>query len=259
MYTNIMQSFLSSHTDVAILRDSFVNAKPFRFLVIDNFLPPSQFEAAAKAFPSPDAPMWLEYRSGTENKKLQSQNFDSIDAPLANVLAYLNEPEFTKWLEQITDIENIIPDPEYHGGGLHQTLKGGHLAMHVDYNRHSTQGWHRRLNAILYFNETWNASWGGCLEFWTNGVKERAHVIPPVGNRLVVFETTESSWHGHPDPLTPPPGVTRKSIAAYYYTTERPENEIAASHNTVFQARPGEKFSLTTRDLLSKVKRLVKK
>jgi len=245
------------HLDVTKLRSSFMNAKPFRFLVVDNFLPESQFALAASVFPEPEAPMWLKYRSGAENNKLQSQNFQLVDADLRNVLKLLNEPHFVEWLSNVTSIDGLIPDPEYHGGGLHQTLKGGHLGIHVDYNKHTTQGWHRRLNAILYFNEKWEESWGGSLEFWNADVSERVQMIAPLGNRLVVFETTETSWHGHPDPLNPPIGITRKSIATYYYSLDRPAEEIAPEHNTVFKTRPGEKFAVTPREMLSKAKRLL--
>tara|TARA_R100000501_G_C2590818_1_gene90883 strand:- start:218 stop:832 length:615 start_codon:yes stop_codon:yes gene_type:complete len=199
--------------------------------------------------------MWLQYRSGRENKKLQSRNFDAVADPLASTLAMINSPSFVDWLGLVTGIENLLPDPEYHGGGLHQTLAGGHLGLHIDYNRHSTHEWYRRLNVILYFNNEWEDSWGGCLELWTDGVKACAHSIEPHGNRLVIFETTETSWHGHPDPLTPPPGVTRKSIAAYYYTEAAPQGEIAPEHNTVFQERPGETFKATP---LEKVAQLVR-
>jgi hypothetical protein len=34
--------------------------------------------------------------------------------------------------------------------------------------------------------------------------------------------------------------VTRKSLALYYYTNGRPEEEISDSHTTLFQERPGE-------------------
>jgi hypothetical protein len=46
----------------------------------------------------------------------------------------------------------------------------------------------------------------------------------------------------HPEPLASPEGETRKSIALYYYSRDRPRNEVAAAHNTLFKARPGETF-----------------
>jgi hypothetical protein len=253
-----MTSFNPPLPDATAIRASFADASPFRFAVIDNFLPLGDYQAASDCFPGPGSPMWLQYRSGRENKKLQSQNFDAVAPPLANVLAMLNNKVFVEWLGEITGIEGLIADPEYHGGGLHQTLPGGHLGMHIDYNRHATHEWHRRLNVIMYFNDEWNDAWGGLLEFWNNTMTERAHAISPLGNRLVVFETTEVSWHGHPDPLTPPATITRKSIAAYYYTLNRPRDQVAPKHNTVFQPRPGEDFKLTVKERLAKVARLIK-
>ena len=44
--------------------------------------------------------------------------------------------------------------------------------------------------------------------------------IAPLFNRLVVFNTTKHSFHGHPKPLNTPPSVTRKSLALYYFTSE---------------------------------------
>ena len=43
---------------------------------------------------------------------------------------------------------------------------------------------------------------------------------------MVVFSTTNNSYHGHPDPLNCPEDVTRNSIAMYYYTKTRPESEL---------------------------------
>ena len=43
--------------------------------------------------------------------------------------------------------------------------------------------------------------------------------------RVVVFLTTDFSFHGHPHPLTAPEGRVRRSIALYYYTNGLPKNE----------------------------------
>src|SRR3954451_2101370 len=65
----------------------------------------------------------------------------------------------------------------------------------------------------------------------------------PYFNRCVVFSTTSTSYHGHPDPLNCPEGETRKSIALYYYSKDRPAGERAGVHNTLFEARPGEELA----------------
>jgi hypothetical protein len=49
------------------------------------------------------------------------------------------------------------------------------------------------------------------------------------------------SFHGHPTPLACPPDRNRKSIATYYYTNGRPEEdpELTQRHEVAFQERPG--------------------
>jgi hypothetical protein len=53
----------------------------------------------------------------------------------------------------------------------------------------------------------------------------------------VVFSTDASSYHGHPDPLTTPDGITRKSLALYYYTASRAIYDEVSNLGTEFQAR----------------------
>jgi hypothetical protein len=67
--------------------------------------------------------------------------------------------------------------------------------------------------------------------------------ILPVFNRLALFSTTSFSYHGHPNPLTCPPDRSRRSLALYYFTNGRPEEEVVAgleNHSTIFKARKGE-------------------
>ena len=86
--------------------------------------------------------------------------------------------------------------------------------MHVDFNLHDHLRLDRRLNSILYLNQDWEEEWGGHLELWDSSMSRCVQKIPPLLNRCVVFNTTDSSYHGHPDPLTCPPEVTRKSLAS---------------------------------------------
>jgi hypothetical protein len=53
---------------------------------------------------------------------------------------------------------------------------------------------------------------------------------------MLVFTTTFDSFHGHPDPLTCPDDVARRSMALYYFT----EEENAVRRSTNYQARPDE-------------------
>jgi hypothetical protein len=61
------------------------------------------------------------------------------------------------------------------------------------------------------------------------------HSIEPVFNRAVIFNITDDAFHGHPHPLTCPEDVSRYSLALYYFTETRPENEISEKHAAIWQ------------------------
>ena len=56
----------------------------------------------------------------------------------------------------------------------------------------------------------------------TNKPKEKVTQIEPIFNKAVLFDTSQNSWHGFPDPITCPVGKMRKSIAVYYLTDLAP-------------------------------------
>jgi hypothetical protein len=113
--------------------------------------------------------------------------------------------------------------------------------VHIDFNCIETRQLHRRLNLLLYLNETWDDSWGGQLQLWDDQVKHCEAEFAPVFNRCVIFETNEISYHGVL-PISPRASVPRKSFATYYYTREAPPNWSGNVHSTVFKARPDERF-----------------
>ena len=96
------------------------------------------------------------------------------------------------------------------------------------------------MNLLLYLNPAWDDAWGGALELWDRGMQACVQRIAPIANRCVVFSTTRDSYHGMPDALRCPDGVTRRSLALYYYSNGRPEHERGPDHSTLWQARPGE-------------------
>ena len=49
--------------------------------------------------------------------------------------------------------EPLISDPELFGGGLHQSINGAFLNVHVDYNFHPLTKLHRRINVCINIYE----------------------------------------------------------------------------------------------------------
>ena len=59
---------------------------------------------------------------------------------------------------------------------------------------------------------------------------------------MVIFSTNDFSNHGHPEPVTCPPEISRKSIALYYFSKGRPLNDLNTKqikNKTYFKDRLG--------------------
>lgn len=226
----------------------YITAQPFPHIVIDDFLPENILEEILQEFPTPDEISWQNFENSSE-KKLASQSERQIKEMTRFLFYQLNSSTFISFLEKLTKIDGIIPDPHFAGGGLHQIEKGGYLKIHADFNKHTHLKLDRRLNLLLYLNKNWREEYGGDLELWDADMTKCEKRILPIFNRCVIFSTTDFSYHGHPNPLTCPDGWTRKSLAMYYYSNGRPTEEIRGEHSTIFRERPGEelteKFSQT--------------
>ena len=72
----------------------------------------------------------------------------------------------------------------------------------------------RALNLLLYLNAHWKPGDGGELELWAPDMSRCVRKVEPVFNRAVVFKTSLTSFHGHPEPLQ---AEERRSLAVYYY------------------------------------------
>jgi Rps23 Pro-64 3,4-dihydroxylase Tpa1-like proline 4-hydroxylase len=216
----------------------YLSNKPFPHIYFDNFLPLEAAEAALKEFPEPKQLTWSEFHTQNE-KKLAFDVAEKLPATVRNVLYFLNTRPMLEFLEVLTGIQGVLPDPYYVGGGLHQIKPGGKLEIHADFNRHAKLKLDRRINLLIYLNKDWKEEYGGHFELWNREMTQAEQKILPLFNRCAIFSTTSFSYHGHPTPLACPPDRTRKSIATYYYSNGRPEEEVSESHSTLFQHRPG--------------------
>jgi|HubBroStandDraft_3_1064219.scaffolds.fasta_scaffold16989_3 hypothetical protein len=220
--------------DPAALRESYAGAEPFPHVVIDNLFPAPVLAAVLADFPQPDEIPWQRFDSPTE-KKLGYTFRSPLKERLRGFLFEMSTPPVLQFLEALTGIEGLIPDPYFGGAGPHQILPGGFLKVHVDFNWHPLLKLDRRLNLIVYLNHDWCEEYGGHIELWDREMGACVRRVLPVFNRTIVFSTTDTSFHGHPAPLACPPGRSRKSVSFYYYTNGRPEAERSAPHDTIFR------------------------
>jgi Rps23 Pro-64 3,4-dihydroxylase Tpa1-like proline 4-hydroxylase len=221
--------------------NDYITAKPFPHISIDNFMETEPLYKVLADFPSPEVKIWKEYENYFEGK-LEAQGEEKLSDFTSQLLYQFNSAPFIYFLEKLTGIKGLMPDPYFVGGGLHQLKPGGKLGIHADFNEHGKLPYlSRRVNAIMYLNENWKEEYNGYLELWEKDMSKCIQKIAPIFNRLVVFDVTDYNYHGVPDPILCPEGMTRKSIGLFYFTVGRPENQvIEGKKSTLFLARPGE-------------------
>jgi hypothetical protein len=229
--------------DVAALAARYAAARPGPHIAIDGLFPPQVLDQVCAEIATIEVDPEKNFYSTYLKRRISDLN--RLPPATRQLVSDLNSANFIAFLEKLTGIEGLVPDPHLEGGGLHQIGAGGYLKIHTDFNFHQRLKLHRRLNLLLYLNRDWQAEWGGAIEFWDEHVRECQASYLPLFNRMVVFSTTDTSYHGHPDPLACPDTLTRNSIALYYYTAERPKSEVRFKRSTMtnYQPRPSEGFS----------------
>lgn len=192
--------------------------EPFDYWVIDNFFPIDFARDLSADFIAFDHPDWFVYDNPLEVKKTLN-NWWNFPPLTYSTIEQFNTQQFVNYLENLTGIVGLQPDPGLHGAGWHIHGSGGKLNVHLDYSLHPKLELQRKLNMIYYATEDWDARWGGNLEFWSGDSNTADRCVTTIDckfNRAVIFDTTQNSWHGFPTAINCPDNMYRKSIAMYY-------------------------------------------
>lgn len=202
------------------LTREFQSAAPFPHVVIEGGLVDA--DRLLSGFPAPDWERWHRYQDEYQLAKMICSDIEAIPESLTGLIQELNGPAFLAFLERLSGIDKLIPDPYLEGGGLHCSGPGGVLTTHTDFHLYKRLDLYRRLNVLVYLNDEWDESWGGCLELYaqgSDGVTDRpARVVVPKAGTMVIFRTDDRSAHGFNRPIAA--GRWRRSVALYYYTSE---------------------------------------
>lgn len=215
--------------------EKYQSGKPYHHICIDNFLPMSVIEAVRADLASlPEA----ERSFDADQERFKSQySPDRLPEYSRHLFQAFNSRAFILFLEEMTGIKGLIPDPYFVGAGIHKTLTGGHLDIHADFNLHKHMRVERRLNVLIYLNPEWKEEYGGSFEVWEKDMSRKVASFAPTENRMCCFSTGSDTFHGNPEPVNHPDGLPRQSIALYYYTATW--DSTRKSHTTIFKPRPG--------------------
>jgi len=239
VYALDKDTFLISNADARgvgkTYAESYQSAEPYNHICIDNFLPESILERVCEDLA--DMPQAEASFSRAQENLKSSYIPERLPDFTKNLFYAFNSRPFILFLEEMTGINGLIPDPYYTGAGIHKTLNGGHLDIHADFNLHKQMQVERRLNVLIYLNKNWEKEWGGSFEIWSNDMSRKEASFVPQFNRMVCFSTGSDTFHGNPEPVNHPDGEARQSIALYYYTATW--DDTRKEHTTLFKPRPG--------------------
>ena len=210
--------------------------KPYPHIVFEDFLPLDIANIISNEYP--------DLNKIAKNFKFHDHEYVSrhflddstkFSTNLKLFSSVISSREFLLFLETLTGIKSLIPDPYFMGGGAMVTNQGGYLNVHVDFNWHQKlQAW-RRCNVLFYLTQDWKEEYEGKLELWSKDGKKKVKEITPLFNRVVIFNTTSNSYHGQPSPVKCPKDKPRHVFSAFYYATEKDEETEYKPHYTKYQ------------------------
>ena len=239
----ISKNFLDLKSVAKSEKINYLKAQPFPSIVFNNFFKEDYLDSILKDFPDL-AKLKESQNYNVKNEiKLSNNNYAKFPQKIKSFIDFLNSDIFLDFLQEITSVEEkLITDPNLEGGGLHEIKNGGILKVHTDFNRHPFLDLDRRINVLIYLNKLWKDSFKGHLELWDKDMTRCVKKILPSFNTLAIFSTTDFSNHGHPEHINCPENLSRKSIALYYFSSGRPDNEVINKNmksKTYFKSRSG--------------------
>jgi Rps23 Pro-64 3,4-dihydroxylase Tpa1-like proline 4-hydroxylase len=216
------------------LRHDFEQSDRVQSCFIDDVLPEEWAHSIFQSFPKPEEMM--ERKSLREHKFVAAQ-MDRYNPLLEEIVYAFQDPRVVKLIEQITGIEEMIPDQYLYAGGISLMGHEHFLNPHLDNSHDKDRNLYRILNLLYYVTPKWDHDSGGNLELWDNGLDGEPREIVSKFNRLVLMVTHKQSWHSvNKVRATHAP----RCCVSNYYFSAKPHEEHEYFHVTTFRGRPEE-------------------
>ena len=229
-----------------INQSEYLNKDPFPHIELDNLWNESLLDQCRK-----DVINFSNWE-GEKNffaakSKKYTRKYNDFPNSVKKIIDEMNSQKFIKWLESFTNEKELKIDPTFSkgiftGGGIQSIEKGGFLKIHADPHWNQNIKLYRRLNMLVYLNKNWEDKWGGHLELWNKEMKECEKKIPPLFNKIVLFTIDDFHYHGHPDPLDCPEGISRDIIFTYYYSPIKPKKDFSYKESDNYNAKYQQRY-----------------
>lgn len=222
-----------------------------RFVAIDDLLPVEIAERISLAFPDGSA---MRLMNSFRERKFTSKAYNEFDPCLGQITFAFQDRKIVSLIEEITGIAEQVPDSLLYAGGLSAMVRGHFLRPHIDNSHDSSRQYYRTLNLLYYVTPDWKEENGGNLQLWDENVNQ-CFTIHSRFNRLVLMETTPTSWHSVNRVTFY--GV-RKCVSNYYFSKISPTG--AEYFNiTAFSASPAQPLLRIWSAVDARLRQLVRK
>lgn len=218
------------------LNKVFTLGKPTPNIVLDNFLPKELALSLNRECNNIPEENWKVFtRKGSHMMECNKLNHMRLARRL---IEELNSSQALTWLEQLTGIQGLLPDPHLTGAGYSKSFTGDTLQVHNDFNWNDQLRLHRALSVIIYLTPNWQAEWGGGLEFYDSKQTSIVKKIDCLFNRMLAWSYTPENYHGYTTPLSCPENVSRNTIRLFYYTSNSTHNPNDPPHRSQYWYDP---------------------
>ena len=214
---------------INFLKKKYEKSGSINHLVIDDLLPSEIASQLNDEFPKEQE---LNHLNKLSENKYVGIYFSERQKLVQECLYAFQEQSVLKIIAQITNIKNLIGDPELYAGGVSSMSEGCFLNPHIDNSHDRNLENFRRLNLLYYVNQDWDPKKdGGELVLYPEGVKNKEEEITCKFNRLVIMRTDNKSIHGVKEILSKT--NRRKCISNYYFSKDSPLGK-SYYHSTSF-------------------------
>jgi Rps23 Pro-64 3,4-dihydroxylase Tpa1-like proline 4-hydroxylase len=220
------------YENIDTLSNIFSKGKPSPSIIIENFFHDDVALSLNDECQNSNDAHWKVFtRNGSH--MIEYNNIQQLPKAY-EAYSYLHSGPFLKWLEQLTGINGLIPDPHLIGAGYSRSFKGDTLKVHTDFNWNNELKLYRVLSLIVYLTPGWKEEWGGGLDFYNEDRTEVVKTLPCLFNNCAIWKYEELGFHGYTTPISCPDGNSRNSIRAFYYVSDGEYKKDFTPHRSLY-------------------------
>lgn len=231
MYNWIKDKYKTLEQDKKLFNDG----DPIPMISLPNFLPTDTAYILNKECNFIPLKLWKKFtRKGSHMVEYN----DIPNMPQGSqVVNYLNSGPFLKYLEELTGIPSLLPDPHLIGSGYSRSFKGDTLKVHTDFNWNEELKLHRALSLIIYITPNWEKEWGGGLEFY-NKDRVLTYKADCLFNTALLWKYDKFGYHGYEDPISCPNNLSRNTLRLFYYVSDSQHKKDDPPHRSLYWFDP---------------------